>query len=102
MANDYIPRPDARFHAWQNNFVTYANGHPADSGLAPGDPPPTGPSELSFLLVDTRTPYVVDYPGQDGGKTAHYMLRWVATTGEKGLWNGQRSDWGVGRRANSE
>jgi len=47
-------------------------------------PPPTGASELSFLLVDTRTPYVVDYQGQDGGETAHYMLRWVATTGEKG------------------
>ncbi len=28
------------------------------------------------------------YPGsgEDGGKTAHYMLRWVATTGEKGPW----------------
>ncbi len=45
------------------------------------DPPP---SELRFLSVDTRTPYVVDYPGEDGDKTAHYMLRWVATTGEKG------------------
>ncbi len=51
------------------------------------DPPPTGPSELSFLSVDTRTPYVADYPGEDGGKTAHYMLRWVATTGEKGPWS---------------
>ncbi|MCK4341889.1 MAG: hypothetical protein KAY37_09230 [Phycisphaerae bacterium] len=51
------------------------------------DPPPTGPSELSFLSVDTRTPYVVDCPGEGGGKTAHYMLRWVATTGEKGPWS---------------
>ena len=51
------------------------------------DPPPTGPSELSFLSVDTRTPYVADFPGEDGGKTAHYMLRWVATTGEKGPWS---------------
>lgn len=33
MANGYIPRPDVRLHAWQNNFVTYANGHPADLGL---------------------------------------------------------------------
>ena len=32
----------------------------------------------------TRTPYVADFPGEDGGKTAHYMLRWVATSGEKG------------------
>ena len=40
-----------------------------------------------FLSVDTRTPYVVDYPGEDAGKTAHYMLRWFATTGEKGPWS---------------
>ena len=33
MANDQIPRPDARFNAWRNNFVTYINGHVAD--LAP-------------------------------------------------------------------
>lgn len=30
MANEYIPCPDARFRAWQNNFVTYVNGHVAD------------------------------------------------------------------------
>ena len=27
MANSYITRPEARFHAWRNNFVTYVNGH---------------------------------------------------------------------------
>lgn len=37
MANDYIPRRDARFHAWQNNVVTYVNGHLAGLGLAAGD-----------------------------------------------------------------
>lgn len=26
-------------------------------------------------------------PGEDGGKTAHDMLRWTATTGEKGPWS---------------
>ncbi|MFH1748501.1 MAG: hypothetical protein ABIG44_15815 [Planctomycetota bacterium] len=87
MANDHIPRPDDRFLAWRNNFVTYLIGHLADLGLAAGDPPPTGPSELSFLSVDTRMPYVADYPGEGAGKTAHYMLRWVATTGEKGPWS---------------
>ena len=49
--------------------------------------PPTGPSELSFLSVDTRTPYVADYPGEGVGKTAHYMLRWVSTTRDKGPWS---------------
>ena len=38
----------------------------------PGDPPPVDPSELTFLSLDTRTPYVADFPGEDGGKTAHY------------------------------
>ncbi len=106
MANDHIPRPNARFHGWQSNFVTYVNGHLADSGLAAGvmgaetcgrvawasrprscDPPPTGPSELSLLSVATRTPHVIAYRGEDGGKTAHYMLRRVGTTGEKGPWS---------------
>ena len=46
MTNDYMPRPDARFHARQNNVVSYLNGHPADSKAAEiwvkiGDPPPT-------------------------------------------------------------
>ena len=37
MANDYIPPPDARFDAWQNNFVTCINGYPADVGLVASD-----------------------------------------------------------------
>lgn len=52
-----------------------------------GDPAPTTPSELSFLSVDTRTPYTADFDGADGGKTAHYMLRWTNTRGEKGPWS---------------
>ena len=56
---------------------------PAPDSPRPSDPPLTGPS----VSVETRTPYVVDYPGEDGGKMAHYMLRWVTTTGENGPWN---------------
>lgn len=52
-----------------------------------GDPPPKGESELRFLSVDTRTPYVAHYGGDEGGQTAHYMLRWVGTSGEKGPWS---------------
>lgn len=40
MANDYITRPDAQFHAGQNNFVTYVNDHLADLGLATGEHEP--------------------------------------------------------------
>jgi hypothetical protein len=52
-----------------------------------GDPAPTDPSELSFLALDTSTPYVAEYGGADAGKTAHYMLRWVNTREEKGPWS---------------
>ena len=52
-----------------------------------GDPPPTDPKELSFLSTDTRTPYVAHFNGDTAGQTAHYMLRWVNTTGEKGPWS---------------
>ncbi len=45
------------------------------------------PSALTFLGVDTRTPYLASFDGADAGKTAYYMLRWVSTTGEKGPWS---------------
>lgn len=41
-------------------------------------PPPVDPGELTFLAVDTRAPYTRDYDGAQGGKSAHYMLRWPA------------------------
>ena len=37
MANDYIPRGDAEFSAWLDNFVTYANANLAGLGLVAGD-----------------------------------------------------------------
>ena len=52
-----------------------------------GPTPPVDPSELTFLAVDTRTPYTADFDGADGGKQAHYMLRWVNTRGETGPWS---------------
>ncbi len=52
-----------------------------------GDPTPVDPSELTYLATDTRTPYTTSFPGADGGKTAHYMLRWENTRGEPGPWS---------------
>ncbi len=52
-----------------------------------GEAPPADPDELSFVAMDTASPYIVEYDGADGGKTAHYMLRWVKTGGEKGPWS---------------
>jgi hypothetical protein len=50
-------------------------------------PPPVDPGELEFLAVDTRAPYTRDYAGPQGGKPAHYMLRWVNSKGETGPWS---------------
>ncbi|MCG3127241.1 MAG: hypothetical protein CHACPFDD_02099 [Phycisphaerae bacterium] len=50
-------------------------------------PPPVDPGELEFLAVDTRAPYTRDYAGAQGGKPAHYMLRWVNSRGETGPWS---------------
>ncbi len=54
---------------------------------ATGEAPPADPDELSFVAMDTASPYIVEYDGANGGKTAHYMLRWVKTGGEKGPWS---------------
>jgi len=54
---------------------------------AQGEAPPADPDELSFVAMDTASPYIVEYDGADGGKTAHYMLRWVKSGGEKGPWS---------------
>lgn len=51
------------------------------------DPPPADPAALTFIALDTRSPYTLDFDGADGGKNAHYMLRWVNTKGEKGPWS---------------
>jgi hypothetical protein len=39
------------------------------------------------LIRDAASPYVAEFEGRDAGKTAYYVLRWVTTRGEKGLWS---------------
>jgi len=88
MANNYIPRPHARFHAWQNNFVTYVNGHPAhlghDAAGALGaqiwgrlawasrprtcDQPPPDPGEAAFLERTSRAPPRPSSPARTVGR----------------------------------
>ena len=52
-----------------------------------GDPAPAGPSDVHYLALDTRTPYVVRFDAADAGKTAYYILRWISTRGETGPWS---------------
>ena len=61
MANDYIPRPNILFHAWQNNFVMCVNGHSADLGLAAGD---------VVDLNNSAAPWTTDYPAHTASQAA--------------------------------
>jgi len=54
---------------------------------AAGEAPPSDPSQLTFLGLDTASPYVAEYDGDDAGKTAQYMLRWALAGGEMGPWS---------------
>ena len=54
---------------------------------AKGPNPPTSPGQCLLLAMDTNSPYVVTYDGEDAGQIAHYMLRWVNTRGEFGPWS---------------
>ena len=40
-----------------------------------GGTAPLDYSETKYLATDTKTPYIAHFDGADGGKTAHYMLR---------------------------
>ena len=53
----------------------------------PGENPPSDPAELTFLFLSTRPPAVAEFTGPDGGKTAHYMVRWLSTRSEAGPWS---------------
>jgi hypothetical protein len=48
---------------------------------------PTDNKECEFLALDTATPYVVQFDGEDAGKTVYYLLRWQSKNGDKGDWS---------------
>jgi hypothetical protein len=52
-----------------------------------GQPTPTDPGTFTLVALDTRTPYLLDFPAADGGKNAHYLARWVGNKGDKGPWS---------------
>lgn len=62
MAADYIPSEDGAFDTWQQAFVTYLSANAAALGIDP-------------------------VAGAEGGKRAHYMLRWENTRGEPAPWS---------------
>lgn len=48
---------------------------------------PSGPGEMQLVGLALRASYVIEYVDGDGGKTAHYALRWVNSKDEKGSWS---------------
>lgn len=60
----HIPAADAVSETWQDNTRT--------------------PYGLDF---DFEFDFDFDFDGADGGENAHYVLRWVNPTGEKGPWS---------------
>lgn len=58
----------------------------AEVYIAIADQVPQDPTEYRFAALATRTPHVLKFKGEDGGKLAHYLLRWVNTKGETGPW----------------
>ena len=48
---DHIPSPDAEFHAWQHNYVTYANAHLVELGLVAGDLTPITAAETTWAAA---------------------------------------------------
>jgi hypothetical protein len=51
-----------------------------------GGEAPAGAQGLAYVDTASRSPLVVEFGGEDAGKMAHYMLRWVSTRGERGAW----------------
>lgn len=53
---------------------------------APGQPAPSDLDAYTFSRIATRTPTAVEYAGEEAGKTAHYLVRWINTKCEPGPW----------------
>lgn len=46
-----------------------------------------GPNGMTFLALDTASPYDIDFDQADGGKRAHYLARWQKTDGTFLTWS---------------
>lgn len=51
-----------------------------------GGPPPGDVSDCTFLALDSKTPYTLNFDSTDAGQTVHYLGRWMSTRGEAGPW----------------
>jgi hypothetical protein len=54
--------------------------------MATGPQPPTDFDAFRFVGNSTKSKFLMEFPGESGGQTAHYIARWVNTRGERGPW----------------
>lgn len=54
--------------------------------VPPRAAPPADFGSYKFVRTITRGGAEVSFPGEEGGKTAAYLVRWVSATGEPGPW----------------
>ena len=52
-----------------------------------GGEPPKSESEYTYQGLDTKSPYTIDFPVADIGKTVYYRFRWVNKRGQPGPWS---------------
>ncbi|MDR1273488.1 MAG: hypothetical protein LBK12_02965, partial [Odoribacteraceae bacterium] len=43
--------------------------------------------DLTHSAFDTRTPFNLEFRGEERGKAVYFCLRWENTRGEKGPWS---------------
>lgn len=55
--------------------------------VAVADSAPADPSDYRFVVQSTRSTARIQFTAEDGGKNAHYLLRWINTRGELGPWS---------------
>jgi hypothetical protein len=78
--------------SYRDDTTTKTRGKPAGvSGCEIwekiGGPAPTDISQLTYLGMATRSPFLAQFTGAQAGQTAYYWLRWVNTRNEKGPWS---------------
>ena len=78
---------------WTDEATPHTRAKPAgvrgcEIWVAIDDQPPTSKHQMTFLALDTASPYLnVFEDGTQFGKIAHYMLRWVNSRNEPGPWS---------------
>lgn len=56
-----------------------------------GVQPQIDASDAKYAGLVRRNPFELNFANEEGGKQAHYILRWVGTKGEKGPWSDIKS-----------